>query len=82
MVIDYEYAEWNPMVFDIANYFGEFVIDNAAAFGTYNCGIQYYENNFPSRDEMEIGVTEYLRQYFLRFESKDDSESGFNTWIS
>ena len=59
MLIDYEYGNWNPRAYDIANFFNEFCFDNVAV-GEFNCGMQYYENNFPSQAEREIFAREYL----------------------
>ena len=39
ILIDYEYGNWNPMAYDIANYFNEFTCDNAATHGPYDCGL-------------------------------------------
>lgn len=33
LIIDYEYAYWNPRAWDLANYFNETMIDNAHPFG-------------------------------------------------
>ena len=67
MLIDYEYGDWNPRAYDIANYFNEFCFDNVA-IGEFNSGIQYYENNFPSQAEREIFAREYL-MYCCRHEN-------------
>ena len=70
------------MAYDIANFFNEFTVDNAAPIGTFGAGVQYYENNFPTRPEMEILSKEYLRQYFFRIENKDGVEEQFETWCT
>jgi len=28
-MIDFEYGEWNPMAYDLANYLNEIMVDNA-----------------------------------------------------
>ena len=69
MLIDYEFADWNPMAYDIANYCNECTCDNAATESNFNCGVQYYEINFPKRSEIEFLATEYLRHFYLRVQS-------------
>ena len=64
ILIDYEYGDWNPLAFDIANILNEFTVDNAAPFGPFNSGIQFYESNFPKRSEMELLASEYLKHYY------------------
>ena len=39
ILIDYEYGDWNPMSYDIANFFNEFTVDNAAPVGPFGSGI-------------------------------------------
>ena len=39
LLIDYEYANWNPLTYDLGNYLNEHVCDNAHPEG---CGIAYY----------------------------------------
>lgn len=82
ILIDYEYGDWNPMSYDIANFFNEFTVDNAAPVGPFGSGIQYYENNYPTRPEMEILAKEYLRQYFFKLEDAQGTEEKFETWAS
>jgi thiamine kinase-like enzyme len=42
MLIDYEYAGWNPMAMDLANYIGETVLENAYPLEN---GINWYLDN-------------------------------------
>ena len=46
MLIDYEYSDWNPMAYDLADYINECVCDNNALGQA--CGVQGYPNNLPS----------------------------------
>lgn len=39
-IIDYEFTDWNPKWYDLANYLNEFCCDNASASST--CCIKYY----------------------------------------
>jgi thiamine kinase-like enzyme len=39
LLIDYEYAGWNPMAMDLANYLNETMLDNAYPFRN---GIHWY----------------------------------------
>ena len=74
MLIDYEYGDWNPMAYDIANFFNEFTRDNIAPHGKFDCGIQYYEKNFPTRPEREIFAKEYLAHFYKRIENREATE--------
>ena len=49
MLIDYEFADWNPLATDIAIIFNELTCDNAAPHSNFNSGVRYYESNFPTR---------------------------------
>ena len=51
--IDYEYGDWNPLTFDLANYLNEYIVDNAYPKGT---GIAYYHENAPESWEIEYLV--------------------------
>jgi len=42
LIIDYEYAGWNPMAMDLANYLNESMLDNAYPLKN---GIDYYTDN-------------------------------------
>ena len=42
MLIDYEYAGWNPMAMDLANYIGETILENAYPLDN---GINWYLDN-------------------------------------
>lgn len=80
ILIDYEYGDWNPMAYDIANFFNEFTVDNAAPLGPFGSGIQYYESNFPSDPEMNILAKEYLKHYYFNVENKEGNDSQFQAW--
>lgn len=74
MLIDYEYGDWNPMAYDIANFFNEHTRDNAAEESRYDCGVKYCESNFLTREEMESFAAEYLKNFFLHSENRNASE--------
>ena len=42
MLIDYEYAGWNPMAMDLANYINETILENAFPLDN---GINWYLDN-------------------------------------
>ena len=48
ILIDFEYTQWNPRAFDLANYFNETMLDNAYPLGN---GIKYYLQNFINERE-------------------------------
>ena len=45
MLIDVEYSGWNPIAYDLANYFNECICDNT--------NIKYYFKNYPLKEERE-----------------------------
>ena len=57
VLIDYEFAGWNPRTIDLAVYLNENICDNAHPEGS---GIKYYFENTPSDEIIEFMV----RQYF------------------
>ena len=57
VVIDYEYAGWNPMAMDLANYLNETMLDNA--YPSKN-GIAFYKENCMSFEELEEMTTSYM----------------------
>ena len=58
MVIDYEFADWNPEMYDLANYLNELCCDNAHP--GKDCCIKYYLENWPSEQEIRHFTKEYL----------------------
>merc|ERR1711974_512888 len=57
LLIDYEYANWNPLTYDLGNYLKEHVCDNAHPEG---CGIAYYHENAPSDAQIKYIVYCYF----------------------
>ena len=49
LIIDYEYAGWNPMAMDLANYLNESMLDNAYPLKN---GITYYTDNCMTKQEV------------------------------
>ena len=70
-LIDYEYADWNPMQFDIANYLNETMIDNAHP---KDFGIAYYPDNMPSDGERLEFLSKYLALYYDKFVKSSSSD--------
>ena len=58
MIIDYEYAGWNPMAMDLANYINETMLDNNHPGGN---GIAWYLDNCMQPKEIEAMVKEYMK---------------------
>lgn len=61
MVIDYEYAGWNPMAFDLANYINETMLDNAYPLDN---GIAWYLDNCMTDQEARAMTVVYMRRYY------------------
>jgi thiamine kinase-like enzyme len=51
LIIDYEYAGWNPMAIDLSNYINETMLDNS--YPDKN-GIAWYLENCMSPHEVEM----------------------------
>ena len=75
-LIDYEYADWNPMQFDIANYLNETMIDNAHP---KDFGIAYYPDNMLSDRERLEFLTKYLALYYDKFVKSGLSD--YDSWL-
>ena len=61
MIIDYEYAGWNPMGMDLANYINETILENAFPLDN---GINWYLDNCMELPEIEKMVKEYMGTYY------------------
>jgi len=64
LVIDYEYAGWNPMAMDIANYVNECMLENAYP---YKNGINWYVDNILEPEEVDSLSKAYLENYFKKY---------------
>ena len=64
MLIDYEYAGWNPMAMDLANYINETILDNAYPLDN---GITWYLDNCMAKPEIDQMVKEYMRVYYNKY---------------
>jgi len=71
MIIDYEYAGWNPMAMDLANYINETMLDNAYPQGN---GIAWYLDNCMAQPEIEHMVSQYLLVYKQKYHKGDPFE--------
>ena len=56
ILIDFEYAWWNPRFFDLGNYINEFVSDYTHPIAP---GIHFYWSNMATNEEIESIVREY-----------------------
>ncbi len=54
MIIDYEYAGWNPMAMDVANYINETMVDNN--FQDHNGKTWYSENCMTDIEVEEMSI--------------------------
>lgn len=61
-LIDYEYAGWNPMAFDLANYLNECSLDNAHPS---KAGIALVPNDMSQAERADF-LSHYLRQHYNR----------------
>lgn len=68
IIIDNEYAGWNPMAMDVAVFINETMNDNS-----YPCknGVQWYTDNVMSEAELEAFVKSYLSHFFWNYMDKD-----------
>lgn len=64
LIIDNEYAGWNPMAMDVAVYINETMNDNS--YPGKN-GVQWYTDNLMSQYEIEHFVKAYLTHYFDKY---------------
>lgn len=64
LIIDYEYAGWNPMAMDLANYLNESMLDNSYPAGN---GIGWYIENCMTTGELREMTQAYLTTYFEKF---------------
>jgi len=68
IVIDNEYAGWNPMAMDVAVFINETMNDNS--YPGKN-GVEWYTDNIMSEHELEHFVKAYLTHYFDNYMLKD-----------
>jgi len=64
MLIDYEYAGWNPMAMDLSNYINETILENAYPLGN---GINWYLDNCMELPEIEQMVKKYMECYYKKY---------------
>lgn len=64
IVIDNEYAGWNPMAMDLAVYINETMNDNSYPGAN---GVQWYLDNIMDSAEMDSLIKVYLNRYFERY---------------
>ena len=61
LLIDNEYAGWNPMAMDIAIYINEVMIDNSHPCDN---GVKEYIDNAMTEHEVEKLIKCYMKNYF------------------
>jgi len=64
LLIDNEYAGWNPMAMDIAVYINEVMIDNSHPGEN---GVKEYIDNAMSVSECERLIKAYMKQYYDKY---------------
>lgn len=64
LLIDYEYAGWNPMAMDLANWINETMLDNS--YPEKN-GIAWYTQNIMDTDEVRMMIETYLGSYYEKY---------------
>lgn len=68
IIIDNEYAGWNPMAMDVAVFINETMNDNS--YPGKN-GVEWYTDNIMSEYELEHFIKAYLTHYFDKYMDKD-----------
>lgn len=71
LLIDFEYAGWNPRAMDLAIYFNETMLDNAYPLAN---GIKLYINNFITDKEQDFLISKYLTRYYNKYSDINKSE--------
>ena len=64
ILIDYEYAKWNPMAYDIANFVNESMVDNA--YPAKN-GVAWFPDNMLTVSEIAKMGSHYLKCYYNKY---------------
>ena len=73
VLIDVEYAGWNPMAFDLGNYFAETMFENASK--ATETGTDYFLENMMTRDEIQDMAGVYLITYFTNYMTGDKKQA-------
>lgn len=80
LIIDNEYAGWNPMAMDLAVYINETMINNTHPEDN---GVKEYADNLMSEYEQEQMIKGYMKNYFNDYmdpnqkEDYDDDEDAY-----
>ena len=59
ILIDYEYGDFNPALYDVGNYLNEYSCDNAYPRGT---GTKYYLDNCPTEDDIAFAANKFNKK--------------------
>lgn len=76
ILIDNEYAGWNPMAMDLAVYINETMNDNS--YPGKN-GVEWYLDNIMDMKEQEQLISAYLMQYFYQYMPLNESQKYDNS---
>ena len=76
ILIDNEYAGWNPMAMDLAVYINETMNDNS--YPGKN-GVEWYLDNIMDTKEQEQLISAYLMQYFYQYMPKEEAQKYNNS---
>ena len=68
ILIDFEYAGWNPMAMDVAVLINETMNHNSYPFKN---GVEWYLENLMSDQEQNTVIREYLTHYYVNYMPKD-----------
>lgn len=68
LIIDNEYAGWNPMAMDLAVYVNETMINNSHPGAN---GVKEYSDNLMTEYETEKMIKEYMKHYFNNYMHKN-----------
>lgn len=79
LIIDNEYAGWNPMAMDVAVFINETMNDNS--YPGKN-GVEWYTDNIMSEYELERFVKSYLTHYFDKYMDKKVRNLNFHDDVS
>jgi len=82
LIIDNEYAGWNPMAMDLAVYINETMINNTHPADN---GVKEYADNLMSEYEQEQMIKEYMRNYFGEYmdqNQKDEYDNDDDNYVA
>ena len=75
IVIDNEYAGWNPMAMDLAVYINETMNHNSHPGKN---GVEWYLDNIMNMEEQELLIKSYMKHYFDNYLPKHERYGVYN----